>query len=90
MNRDKTDYSLLDWQFIRAMADNMQRGIKPGRKPHDWVDRASEPGAVDQYFAALQRHAIACFEGESECWEAVACNAMILAYLTKVEARNGK
>jgi hypothetical protein len=81
MTPEKTDYSLLDWDFLGEMAENMQKGLKKGRNRGDWQRLAPTQENKDQYFAALIRHAVDLHKGHPEAAAAVACNAMILADL---------
>ena len=72
--KDKTQYSLLDPKFLKAMADNMAEGIKGDRKADDWKELDwKDPEVRRQYKDALLRHVL-----EDENWAAVACNAMFL------------
>lgn len=72
--KNKTQYSLLDAGFLKAMADNMAKGIKGDRKAEDWKEIDwKDPEVRRQYKDALLRHAL-----EDENWASVACNAMLL------------
>lgn len=74
---DCNPIDLLDMEFLQAMADNMRRGIKNGRKAGDWRDR-DEGGVVDRY-QAIYRHLIK-YENTKELRHLVAAsdNLMIV------------
>lgn len=76
----KTPYTLVDFEFIAAMARNMQVGLEQDsrRKPGDWKQIEWTEDAARHYRDALLRHAV-----ENEDWAAVACNAMIIAHHEK-------
>lgn len=70
-SREKTMYRLIPQEFITALARHMQAGLKDGRTPYDWEQKALEDPEL--YKDALLRH---LFEGCD--YLAVAANAMIL------------
>jgi hypothetical protein len=72
---NKTQYSLLDFDFLKQMADNMAKGIKDGRGPGDWMRLQWDQEMENKYIDALLRHALEDFDPV-----AVACNCMIIAW----------
>jgi hypothetical protein len=72
---EKTKYTLLDFEFLKAMSDNMANGLVKDRKPNDWKKIKWTPETEAQYMSALLRHTLEGFNPA-----AIACNAMIIAY----------
>lgn len=70
--------SLVDGEFIMAMATIMELGLKNGRKPGDWK-RVDREQALLEYRDAMLRHAFA-EDCDEDHLAAVACNAMILRW----------
>jgi hypothetical protein len=66
-------------EFIEAMQENMSRGVKDGRKAHDWVDKDFD--WADDRFAAIHRHLYKYSDTDNpKHLAAVACNAMMVWY----------
>jgi hypothetical protein len=71
----KTDYTLLDPEFLKEMSDGLAVGIKDGRNKDDWKKLKWNAETERNYKAALLRHFFEDFDAA-----AVANNAMIIAY----------
>jgi hypothetical protein len=75
---DKPELTLIQPDFLAAMAHTMKRGLKNGRKRDDWKKLNWDEKTRSQYLNALLRHSLFDFDPIS-----VACNAMILWYNDK-------
>jgi hypothetical protein len=73
--KHKTKYHLVPLSFVAKMADNMEQGVKNGRREGDWERLKASPENIDLYTDKLMRRLV---KGE---YAAVACNAMILDHL---------
>lgn len=70
--------SLVDADFIMAMAEVLELGLKGGRNREDW-QRIPRPQALEEYRDALLRHALGQGpENVRQHLAATAVNAMIL------------
>lgn len=82
----KTQYHLLDFEFLKSMAEHMAIGAnKNGRAENDWQDLGWTQEVEDQYIDALLRHALEDFNPV-----AVACNAMIIAWHIRQQPTGGE
>ncbi len=67
---------LLDKEFLRAVADNLARGIKGTRTANDWQER-DLAGFFDRLFA-IERHVDKYRKSrDRRHFASIACNAMI-------------
>ena len=80
-------YALLDFDFLAAMADVFDVGLKDGRKKNDWRKIENTDANFDAYVSALMRHLRAAIKRrEAQCadedhFAAVAANANILWHM---------
>jgi hypothetical protein len=79
-DKKKPEMALVPFDFIAAMADNFERGLKDGRKAFDWKKIEWNDAETLKYFSKLMRHLMSAAEGKTDCdhLAAVACNAAIL------------
>ena len=61
MNKGKTRFSLLDWDFIEEMAKIMMFGIKKGYPENNWKSPVKNIYDIDD---SMLRHVIADSKGE--------------------------
>jgi hypothetical protein len=91
MHEKKTPMSLVDLGFVKDMADKMADGLnRTGREADDWKKINWNREIERQYHSALLRHLYyADYAGEDAAghFASAACNAMILHYHAKKEAK---
>lgn len=71
----KTSFSLLQFDFLTALARHMMQGLKNGRRRDDWKKLDWTPGVRREYMDALLRHTFENFDPI-----AIAANCMIIWY----------
>jgi len=72
MDPKKSKMALVDLNFVAAIADIINEGVKNGREIDDWKTLDWTSDLQIEYVSALLRHT------RDEDWAAVAANAMIL------------
>lgn len=83
MNKNKTPFHLVGLDFIAAIADIFQKGLKNGRKPFDWQQLKWTKEMHDQYCDAAIRHIQQATKHKNDRrslthWASVAANAYII------------
>jgi len=61
MNKGKTRFDLLDWDFIELMAKDMMFGIEKGYSENNWKQPVKNIGDIND---SMLRHCIADSKGE--------------------------
>ena len=61
MNKGKTRFDLLDWDFVEQMAKVMMFGLSKGYPENNWKQPVKQIGDIDN---SMLRHCIADMKGE--------------------------